>query len=90
MKIDNSGNFTRELRQLAGDVETRRSLEESAFDRKRLSDLGELLLIAADMAAQIEGVPMIERDMPVEVANELFESILYREWPDQIGPGANG
>lgn len=82
MKIDGSGNFTQELRQLVGDIETRRSLEESEFDRRRLANLGELLLIAADMAADIEGVPPIVREMPTAVANELFESILYHEFPD--------
>jgi len=82
MKIDGSGNLTRELRQLAGDITARQQVEESELDRKRLGNLGELLLIAADMAADIEGVPPSGADLPGEVVDEMFGDMLYREWPE--------
>ncbi|WP_143168242.1 hypothetical protein [Jatrophihabitans endophyticus] len=81
MKIDGSGNLARELRQLAGDVHIRRDLEESEFDRTRLANLGELLLIAADMAADLDGIST-SSDYPSEVVDEWFDDIVYREFPD--------
>lgn len=80
MKIDGTGNLAREIRQLAGDVAVRRDLEESELDRQRLAHLGELLMIAADIADDADGIPT--RAMPADVTAEWFDDIVYREFPD--------
>ena len=86
MKIEGTGNLARELRQLAADVDVRRELEESWIDRERLSNLGELILIAAGMAADLDGEPFDSAELSAEVSDGLFDDILYREWPDAGSP----
>jgi hypothetical protein len=81
-------NVARDLRQLAREVGSRSDAEAGSLDAERLRHLGELLLIAADMACDIAGDSPGGKELSAEIADELFEDILYREFPDGPGPAA--
>lgn len=86
MATEEVKDIARNLRILAREAGCLSDAEASSHDAERLRHLGELLLIAADMASDIAGDTPDRRELSVEIANELFEDILYREFPD--GPGA--
>jgi hypothetical protein len=90
MKIDGFGNLGQELRQLAGDLSARQALELSELDRRRVSNLGELLLLAADLADDLDGVPTTLAEAPPEVVDGVFDHIVFHEWPDGTEGEAHG
>ena len=55
MATEDIRNVARDLRQLAREVGSRSDAEAGSLDAERLRHLGELLLIAADMACDIAG-----------------------------------
>jgi hypothetical protein len=61
---------------------TRRELEESPFEQRRLADLGQLLILAADMADDVDGIETPKAELTQELADDLFEDIMFREYPD--------
>lgn len=84
--VGNNDNLDRKLRQVIGSVEARRIQEPDVLLKTRLEHLGQLLLIAADMAAEIEnGYSSSEHHDGSTASSENDGTAMIR----QLRPSAN-
>jgi hypothetical protein len=80
---DGIGQLGTKLRHLVSDLQGRSNSEfASQLHRQRLVHLGEILLLAADMADDLDGLPSSLADASPDVISGVFDDLVIREWPD--------